>query len=67
MLGYETLNVLVLSFEQLYEAVDSALSDAMVARDGVAREWAAVSDAAELNILWEWFRERLPADYVPEC
>ncbi|EMC7878457.1 MULTISPECIES: hypothetical protein [Enterobacter cloacae complex] len=64
MLGHKTLNVLGFSFEQLYEDLDSALSDAIAARDGVAREWAAVSDVAELNALWEWFRERLPDDYV---
>ncbi|WP_353613302.1 hypothetical protein [Mangrovibacter phragmitis] len=65
-LGYETLNVLEYSFEQLYDAVDSALSDALACRDNGVRKWAAASDIAELSALWQWFRERLPADYVPE-
>ncbi|HHE8224923.1 hypothetical protein [Enterobacter hormaechei] len=65
ILGHETLAVLEYNFEQLYDAVDSALSDAIAARDEVAKEWAAISDVSELNTLWEWFRERLPDDYVP--
>ncbi|GEM_PF-3498208 len=64
ILGHETLAVLEYNFEQLYDAVGNALSAAIAARDGVACEWASVSNVQELNTLREWFRERLPDDYV---
>lgn len=63
-IGYDTRQVLECGFEGLYEHIDNALENALAWRDYRVKEWAAESDIAELNALWEWFRERLPADYV---
>ncbi|EOJ6001209.1 hypothetical protein ACM36D_002089 [Cronobacter sakazakii] len=63
-IGYDTMQVLKCNFEELYEHIDAALENALAWRDYRVKEWAAESDIAELNALWEWFRERLPADYV---
>ncbi|EMV6190065.1 TPA: hypothetical protein ACIADP_001605 [Escherichia coli] len=62
--GYDTMQVLDCSFVELYEHIDAALENALAWRDYRVKEWAAESDIAELNALWEWLRERLPADYV---
>lgn len=63
-IGYDTRQVLECDFEGLYEHIDSALDAALAWRDYRVKEWAAESDINELNALWEWFRERLPVDYV---
>ena len=65
-IGFDTRQVLESDFEGLYEHVDSALDNALAWRDHRVKEWAAGSDIAELNALWEWFRERLPSGYVSQ-